>query len=1167
LITISSTFFCRKVLKKFIIAILLSILLSIAGFPQAATNVGTEFWIAFPPNTSMSATLKIFISSDFSTSGNVTSAFPGVNQSFTVIPGVVTQLTVPSGVALQTGVQDKGIHITAADPIAVYGLNRQSATTDAYMALPLTSLGTDYRIMTYQTTVGNNGSALSVVATQNGTTVSIYNFQTAGTTNITLDQGQTYYLDDGTTGDDLTGSRVQSNFPVSVYGSVKLTYVPSTCQFGDHIVEQMWPISSWGKNFATVFLAGRDASGDIFRVLASEDGTDVSINGTVVTTLNMGQHYETNLTGFNSITTNKAACVAQFAKGTMCTGNITGDPFMMLIPPREQFLTNYTICTVSGFTSHWVNVVAPDYALGTILQDGVLIPNSAFTQIGSTNYWGAQRSITDGSHTLSSTFPFGVFVYGWTTVDSYGYPGGGSLSPVGTVNSVTLTPPTASGQLNITSVCFTAHVLDSYSNPVVGVLVNFNIYGINPLVGNAYTDALGDALYCYTQTGTIPGTDSVYAEVFGFRSDTSVVFWSYTPPCINPATGGTIGSDQSGCGSFTPAAITSLSLPSGQSGTLEYKWQQSTSGPASGYIDIPGSNAATWNPGMITQTTWLRRLARVDCMPDWTGAVSSNVVQMLVNPVVTPDVSITPSANNVCQGTLVTFTATPVYGGTTPSFQWKVNGVITGFNNVLFSYSPGNGDAVTCTLTSSELCPSVNPVTSSPVNMIVDPILPVGISVSASANPVCSGSTVTFTALPVHPGLAPFYQWKMNGINVGSNSTVYTYIPLNGDQVSCILTSSEICTSNNPATSNQVNMVVTNYSAVGISVSASANPVCASTVVTYTANPTNGGTSPVYQWKINGINAGSGLPTYNYSPVNGDLVSCILTSNLSCTTNNPVTSNVIAMNVNALPAVSFTRCNDSITITTAKPFRLKGGIPLGGTYSGPGVSNGTFNPSVAGIGTKTITYSYTNYASCSATANVQFIIRNPSFTTCGSDLTDPRDNKTYPTVQVVSQCWMASNLNYGTMINGSTSQRDNCIPEKYCFNNIIANCGLLTANYQWDEIMNYDETISNQGLCPPGWHIPGENDWTILFSNFINNGFAASPLKYSGFSGFDALLSGSGFLNKIWYFRGFSTFFWSSTAHGSLKAWAHGMNDPDASVSAYPAFRSNAFSVRCLKDQ
>jgi hypothetical protein len=413
---------------KRIYLILTIFIVTLTGFSQAVTNVGTDFWIAFPPNQVGSPTLDIFISSNFSTSGTVYSAFPGVTQNFTVVPGIVTMVNVPSTVCLGSpgSVENKGIRVTATDPISVYGLNHSAATTDAYLALPVTALGLDYRILTFKVTLSGAATNLAVVATQDGTVVSIFNHQTNSNTNVNLNQGETYLVEAAALNQDLTGSRVQSNFPVGVFGSVKCVNLPTaSCPACDHIVEMMWPYYSWGKNFVTVPLAGRDNSGDTFRMVAAEDGTDISVNGTVVSTINTGDYYETNLSGNNSFTTSKAVLLAQYAKGMMCSGNTTGDPFMMIIPPQEQFLTNYTVVnTAGGFLTHFVNVVAPDYALGTIYQDGVLIPNAAFTQIGTTNFYGAQRSVVAGSHTFTSTFPFGVFVYGWGNADSYGYPGG-----------------------------------------------------------------------------------------------------------------------------------------------------------------------------------------------------------------------------------------------------------------------------------------------------------------------------------------------------------------------------------------------------------------------------------------------------------------------------------------------------------------------------------------------------------------------------------------------------------------------------------------------------------------------------------------------------------------------------------------------------------------------
>jgi uncharacterized protein (TIGR02145 family) len=359
-------------------------------------------------------------------------------------------------------------------------------------------------------------------------------------------------------------------------------------------------------------------------------------------------------------------------------------------------------------------------------------------------------------------------------------------------------------------------------------------------------------------------------------------------------------------------------------------------------------------------------------------------------------------------------------------------------------------------------------------------------------------------------------------------------------------------------------MIQNNSLPAGVTISASANPFCPGSSVTFTASPVNGGTTPSYQWKVNGINSGTN-PTYTYNPVNGDSIRCIMTSNLSCVTGNPVSSSNIIMNGNLAPVVTFTSCFDTITRINAKPIKLKGGIPLGGTYSGPGVNSitGVFTPALAGVGTHTITYSYTNAALCTASKPISILNLPSSILNCGNTLTDPRDNKVYQTVQIGSQCWMAEELNYGTEIPNNQDQRDNCIPEKYS-----THLSPLTTHsfYQWDELMAYDDTPADQGFCPPGWHIPSENDWNILFANYINSSFAGSPLKYSGYSGFNALLSGVRDIKKGWDLQGFATFFWSSTPSGRIKAWAHGMNEVDPSVSSYPSSRANAFSVRCLKD-
>src|SRR5262249_56654342 len=112
---------------------------------------------------------------------------------------------------------------------------------------------------------------------------------------------------------------------------------------------------------------------DTFRFLASENGTIVRVNGQVVATLDRGQIHEMLLTPMSQITANRPILVSQYANGSTFDG-VTSDPFMMLVPPFEQFLADYTVTTpATGFPINYVNLVVPNDAVGTVRLDGTLI--------------------------------------------------------------------------------------------------------------------------------------------------------------------------------------------------------------------------------------------------------------------------------------------------------------------------------------------------------------------------------------------------------------------------------------------------------------------------------------------------------------------------------------------------------------------------------------------------------------------------------------------------------------------------------------------------------------------------------------------------------------------------------------------------------------------------
>jgi len=104
--------------------------------------------------------------------------------------------------------------------------------------------------------------------------------------------------------------------------------------------------------------------------------------------------------------------------------------------------------------------------------------------------------------------------------------------------------------------------------------------------------------------------------------------------CFNPNDGGSIEAEQTICEGNTPEALSSIAPASGYLGTLEYKWQYSTTSATEDFENIDNSNNTGYAPGALNETTWFRRLARVTGIPGWSEATPSNVVQINVIPLI-----------------------------------------------------------------------------------------------------------------------------------------------------------------------------------------------------------------------------------------------------------------------------------------------------------------------------------------------------------------------------------------------------------------------------------------------------------------------------------------------------------------------------------------------------
>jgi len=615
--------------------------------------------------------------------------------------------------------------------------------------------------------------------------------------------------------------------------------------------------------------------------------------------------------------------------------------------------------------------------------------------------------------------------------------------------------------------------------------------------------------------------------------------------------------------------VTFTATPSNGGTSPSFQWKVNN-------LDINGATDATWSNAPVNNDAVTCILTSSETCPTGNPA-TSNVLTMTVDPVVQVSVTIAASAITVCAGTQVTFEATPSNGGTIPGYQWKVNNIdINGATGAIYSYIPLNNDAVTCVLISGAACPQGSPATSNLISITVNALEPVSILIEASAGAVCEGTMVLYTATPSNGGPLPQYQWKVNNIDImGATNATWSYVPVNNDAITCILTSNALCPTGNPAASNTLTMTVDPSFPVGISIVA--NPpgtLCSGIPITYSATILNGGSLPQYQWKVNGGNVGANLPSYTYQPADNDIITCELTSDLGCTTGNPATSNQLVASISTAPLVTYTVCHDVETAINGKPFRLRGGLPLGGIYSGNGVNSLTsmFDPLVAGVGIHTVTYTYTNSELCTATSSLNINNHDATLVNCSNpSFNDIRDGQVYPIVQLGSQCWFAANLNYGIMSNSSDPQTDNCTNDKYCLNNSEANCMLYGGLYQWDEMMRHGPAMDgHQGLCPPGWHVPDNAEWAVLFDFYGGQSEAGTSLKIPGPGSFNTLLGGVLYQDHTawsYYLPDFTaTFFWTSDPVGLWQATSHGLNSKVASVSDYQSGRGNGFSVRCLLD-
>lgn len=990
------------------------------GFSQGSTSKGTEFWTAYmddsnPPGTDGGSVMYLYITSNVNTTGTVALQDGSFTQTFAVTANQITTITVPPSAFLNAqGITNKGIHITSAQPIAVYAHIFANNSSGATLLLPVSTLGKDYYSINYtqRSNEQKTYSEFMVIATEDNTTIEItptvplIDGTPAGKPfNVVLNKGQVYQ---GLAATDLTGTRIRSISSatssctkIAVFaGSMRVQIgCNSILNSSDNLFQQVYPTASWGRNYITVPLKNRNY--DIFRIVLSDPATKVVLNGATISAASFanGLYYEFNSETPNVITANKPIQVIQYAVtqgNTLNCGNDAsdiGDPEMIYLTPLEQTINQVTLFSASNYLilNSYINVLIKTSQVPSFILDGAHY-GSFKTVPGNPLYSYAQISVASGTHSISAAVGFNAIAYGFGIHESYGYAAGTNLQDLNSF--IALQPPgTNILQSNgCTDISYNLLLTLPYQptsitwDPLDGsVPVTIS----NPVPQQIVQNGDAAALYLYkypnSPVSNKSGTYKIQATAFDPNTDVcgSVQQYNLTynitnPPIAKFAVGDACLGDST---AFTDISTIGVAIKS-------WAWNF-----GDGQISISQNPVHKYaKPGDYNVSL---TITDVDSC--------SSVVTLPVHVSSKPVATFTTSAPN-CVGQSIVFTDASVpTEGTIVKWIWnfgdgKIDTLKTKTPTISHIYNTAGKDTVKLTVISANGCisqPFLQP-------LIIDP-LPI---IDFELPDICAGDA--------------FAQFTDKSTIADGSEADFTYLWDFGDP-SANVSNPNTSTQKNPkhtyAIAANYNVTLTITSRYGCTVSKTkqlivngANPVanfrvennnsCSSDAVIFDDNSHVDFGSiirMVWYFDYNNQPADSTVYTIGNMPVDRKYSHSYGIFNTGSSQNHEVRlvvysgnstqscSNVKDVTVTQIvnPIVTLLPLND--ICQGANPVQLKvntNGFTGTGVFSGPGVTaGGIFNPAIAGVGTTTINYVFTANGCSYSTSEQINVIADPTVST------------------------------------------------------------------------------------------------------------------------------------------------------------------------------------------
>lgn len=481
-------------MKKLLLnAILIFIFASFGINSLVAKPLGYHYILGFPANDKEESNkdiIAVYVASEYNGTFQLLNGLTGLNKSYEIKAGGVTRLTTKDGDASWDWenrtigkAEPKGIEIISDVPISVNVLIGKAYSSEGYTAIPVEAWGKKYIHNSFYdfNEVKPWRTGFLIIASENNTEIKVNlkgipegaatadpNWKIGQTKTIKLNKYETYLVQgDGLTRGifDMSGTEITADKPIAILSGHERCMLPKNIVYNgrDNLLAMLPPVDNWGKEYYTIELDRGTDRGDYFRVVASEDDTDLKITWWDKKTRNLVNQltyqidanewieyhtidadyttYQESIRGVSHFKANKPILVCQYAYSNRWdTDNGRFDPFYFPLTPKEQFVHSTVFQAPSNksgndYVENYLNIIAigdtndiyrNEEILSSITINGKAVRSYMdefiTNRIPNSNLYWATVVLSQGPHIIEGDTKFGGYIYGFGMYNSYAWP-------------------------------------------------------------------------------------------------------------------------------------------------------------------------------------------------------------------------------------------------------------------------------------------------------------------------------------------------------------------------------------------------------------------------------------------------------------------------------------------------------------------------------------------------------------------------------------------------------------------------------------------------------------------------------------------------------------------------------------------------------------------------